>query len=85
MDFFCYVVFWSLWDQRNNVVFENKQPDWSQLVFLVKLRLGFWLKGWNPNCPFSPGEVVQNLDSVRLWKKRKEIEDRYFVVSTTTE
>ncbi|GAU22614.1 hypothetical protein TSUD_234360 [Trifolium subterraneum] len=49
----CFVVFWSLWDHRNNLVFENKMMEWIELAYLIKIRVGFWLRGWCPECPFS--------------------------------
>lgn len=67
-----FVGIWSIWNQRNRVVFDEVETDWEFFNYLVRLRLGFWLKGWHLNCPFSPGEIASNLDGVRLWKMRKE-------------
>lgn len=50
-----FVVVWSMWYQRNKVVFEKEQIDWNYLHYLINLRLGFWLKGWDNSCPFNPG------------------------------
>lgn len=67
-----FVVMWSLWNQRNSVVFDKSQTDWVDFCYVIKFRLCFWLKGWNQDAPFSPGEVVTKLDCVKMWRKRKE-------------
>lgn len=67
-----YLVIWSLWSQRNRVVLNKTEIDWAEFCYLVKLRLGFWLKGWNQDVPFNLGEVATKLECVRLWRKRKE-------------
>lgn len=38
------------------MVFEGKDTDWGYVVYLIKLRLGFWMKGWRKKFPYSPGE-----------------------------
>lgn len=35
------------------------------------MRLGFWLKGWDKKFPNGPGDVANNLDCVRIWKKER--------------
>jgi hypothetical protein len=57
----CFVVFWSLWDHRNKLVFENKKMNWIELAYLIKMRVGFWMKGWCPECPYSPLDLTRNL------------------------
>ncbi|KEH42273.1 hypothetical protein MtrunA17_Chr1g0181561 [Medicago truncatula] len=47
----CYVVFWSIWNQHNRVVFDNGATNWEKLLFLMKLILGFWMKSRCPECP----------------------------------
>lgn len=61
---------WTLWFQRNQVVFKKVKTDWP-LSFIIKMSLGFWLKGWHQNTPFSPGDVVSNLESVCLWRRER--------------
>lgn len=43
------------------------------ILLSIKLRLGFWLEGWSPSCPFNPSEIAYKLDYVRLWKEKKEV------------
>lgn len=40
-----FVVTWTFWYQRNNMIFENNHTDLANISYLVRLRLGFWLKG----------------------------------------
>lgn len=32
----------------------------------------FFLKGWDPKCPFNLEEISHKLDCVALWKRKKE-------------
>lgn len=64
-----YVVLWSIWNTRNRVVFDKANTDWDHESYQIKLRLGFWMKGWATDCPYSPGDLVINLDGVSSWKK----------------
>lgn len=53
------------------VIFDHAQIDWGKFAYLIRLRLGFWLRSWKQNCPYSPGEVVHNLECVKSWKEKK--------------
>lgn len=57
----CYVVFWSIWNQHNRVVFDNGATNWEKLLFLMKLILGFWMKSRCPECMYSLGDVTRNI------------------------
>lgn len=67
-----YVVLWSIWNARNKVVFEQAKIDWDCELYQIKLRLGFWMKDWEPECPYNPGNLVANLEGVASWKKAKK-------------
>lgn len=67
-----FMVCWSLWNQRNRVIFEKVETYWINLCYMIKIRLGFWIKGWNQHAPFNPGEVATKLECVKLWKREKE-------------
>lgn len=62
------------------MIFEKEETDWEQFVyfFFFNLRVGYWMKGWCANCPYSPSDVAYNLDCIRGWslarKKRDSIQ-----------
>jgi hypothetical protein len=59
----CFVVFWSLWDHRNKLVFENKRMEWIELAYLIKVKVGFWMRGWCPEWQRPPrNEWKWNVD-----------------------
>jgi ribonuclease HI len=64
----CFVVFYSLWDQRNKLAFENKKMEWLELAYLIKMRVGFWMKGWCPSCPYSPIDLTRDVEAVCNWR-----------------
>ncbi|KAL4323635.1 hypothetical protein GQ457_11G028910 [Hibiscus cannabinus] len=43
-----FVIIWSVWLARNEVVFNRKGVDWLQLDFLVRVRLTTWMKSLFP-------------------------------------
>jgi ribonuclease HI len=65
-------VCWTLWHQRNLIVFEKKKTDWEHLFYLIKLRLGYWMKGWSSQLPFAAADVIHNLEVVRQWRQNSE-------------
>lgn len=54
-------------------MFDNIQTDWSYFYFLVKLRLGYWARVWNPDCPYNPGDFVHKLEGVKRWRNEKQL------------
>lgn len=58
---------WTIWFYRNQLVNEKKDPNWEEINVLVKLRLGFWAKGWDDEFPFSPEDMIRNLGEIRGW------------------
>ncbi|MCH79922.1 N-terminal acetyltransferase complex ARD1 subunit-like protein [Trifolium medium] len=47
--------------------------DWIEITYLIKLRVGFWLKGWCPECPYSPLDLSRNLVEVCKWGKKQTV------------
>jgi ribonuclease HI len=47
--------------------------DWIELAYLIKIRVGFWLKGWCPECPFSPVDLSRSLEAVCNWNKKQTV------------
>ncbi|KAK8993149.1 hypothetical protein V6N11_033253 [Hibiscus sabdariffa] len=45
-----FVVLWSIWLFRNEVIFQNKKVDWLQLNFLIRFRLAYWHIAKFPGC-----------------------------------
>ena len=62
-----YVLIWSIWNIRNRIVFENMKPDWEMEKRQVKLRWGFWMKGWM-NKKFYADEICTNPLNLREWR-----------------
>lgn len=54
------------------MIFDKDETDWELFSCFVRLRLEFWLKGWDHSCPFNSRDVAYKLDCVRLLKERKE-------------
>ena len=36
----------------------------------INMRLGFWIRGWCPKCPFFPADVRRNVE-VSTWYKQQ--------------
>ena len=65
-----FVVIWSIWYERNQAVFLNKIINWENVNYLIKLRLGYWVKGWCHEFPYGPEVFAHNLEGVRTWGRR---------------
>ena len=62
-----YVVLWSIWKIRNRIIFDDVSPNWEIEIQQLKIRLGYWVKDWCSEFPFSPNFVADNLQAVRSW------------------
>lgn len=65
-----YVVLWTIWNIKKGTVFDKAKIDCEHELYQIKLRLGFWMKGWEMECPYSLGDLVLNLEGVYQWKKK---------------
>ena len=66
-----FVVVWSIWYERNQAVFLNKIINWENVNYLIKLRLGYWVKGWCHEIPCGPEIFAHYLEGVRTRGRRK--------------
>lgn len=53
------VILWFIWKERNERVFKNKASSSKEVLNLILLRLGWWIKGWKEPFPYTPEEVVR--------------------------
>ncbi|KAK9041427.1 hypothetical protein V6N11_016529 [Hibiscus sabdariffa] len=58
--FIPFVVFWTIWLYRNDVVFNKNIPDSSQIFSLAKIRLAKWFKAKFPLMAVSVDDLVAN-------------------------
>lgn len=60
------VVLWSIWKFQNEIVFNNGQANFSDLVEVVKLRVVFWAKSCVPGLQYSVHDFLFNLQQIRM-------------------
>ncbi|KAK8526054.1 hypothetical protein V6N12_020535 [Hibiscus sabdariffa] len=53
-----FVIIWTLWLFRNDIVFNDMSMDWINLKFLIKFRLATWLKAKFDDCPLSIESIM---------------------------
>ncbi|XP_074266276.1 uncharacterized protein LOC141588747 [Silene latifolia] len=63
-----------IWELRNEVIFENKSPNWTCLVDQVFLRVGLWGKAWKKNLPYTLEEWLNNWKAMRSWKEKRLVQ-----------
>ena len=61
------VVIRSIWWIRNWMAFDKFKPDLQHEIQNIKIRLGYWIKGWCDKFPYNPDFLLSNLDQVRRW------------------
>ena len=54
-------------------MFDNFKPNWDVECQQIKIRLGYWAKGWCEDFPISPENLVNNLRIASLWKNKPRI------------
>lgn len=55
-----FIILWFIWKERNTGVFCNKASSQNDLRELILLRLGWLIKGWNDQSPFSAEEIARS-------------------------
>ncbi|XP_028052094.1 uncharacterized protein LOC114256638 [Camellia sinensis] len=59
------IVLWSLWKCRNECIFEEAQPNISDLSETIKVRAALWLKASIKDLPFSVDDLTFNWRQIR--------------------
>ncbi|CAL5410995.1 unnamed protein product [Camellia sinensis] len=59
------IVLWSLWKCRNECIFEEAQPNTSNLSETIKVRAALWLKASIKDLPFSVDDLTFNWRQIR--------------------
>ncbi|XWS09195.1 hypothetical protein CRYUN_Cryun40dG0065000 [Craigia yunnanensis] len=54
-----YVIFWSIWLLRNDMVFNGKVFDFEYIIDTIKFCLTSWFKAKWPDCPNTVLDVVK--------------------------
>lgn len=52
-----FTIIWTLWQERNSRCFEQKESSVEEIVDVVLLRIGWWVKACWEDFPYSPDEV----------------------------
>jgi hypothetical protein len=62
-----FLVAWSLWLLRNDLIFQQKTPDYDTIFFLIITRLCLWLKAIHSDFPYSPSDLLRSADGLIRW------------------
>ncbi|XP_038685806.1 uncharacterized protein LOC119985586 [Tripterygium wilfordii] len=57
---------WTIWIERNKVIFEENHIDWGNVLYLVYIRFGLWLKAVKINLPYSGPEIMHSSDGIKF-------------------
>nr|CCA65974.1 hypothetical protein [Beta vulgaris subsp. vulgaris] len=69
-----FIVVWSVWKERNDRIFNNKNTSIKDIRDMVLLRLGWWISGWSEKFPYSPLDIQRNPSCLR-WEENRCIVD----------
>lgn len=67
-----FVVVWSIWFERNQACFNGEFLKLESIFTSIKLRLAHWIKFYAPSFPYSSWQVMDNIESVWNWQKKKK-------------
>lgn len=57
-------VVWSIWNVRNQKVFESKSVDWFEVTELVIAHVAFWISSSNEGRDLTMNDIIFRLSSV---------------------
>lgn len=69
-----FALVWSLWLDRNNLLFQNTTFNSEVIWDLHLMRILWWIQAWWPSCPFSSYDFEQHFDKLGLPIKPDPIE-----------
>jgi len=62
-----FLVAWSLWLLRNDLIFQQKTLDYDTIFFLIITRLCLRLKAIHSDLPYSPTDLIRLADGLIRW------------------
>jgi hypothetical protein len=62
-----FLVLWSIWLFRNDVIFKQKTLDYDTLFFLIITRLCLWLKAIDSDFLYTASNVLRLVDGLLRW------------------
>ena len=57
---------WSLWMQRNGIIFKQQMLDMQSLCRIIKWRVATWSRAWEVKIPYSAELLVQNFQAIPM-------------------
>jgi hypothetical protein len=62
-----FLVAWSLWLLRNELIFQHKTHDYDTIFFLIITRICLWLKVIHPDVPYSLLDLLRSAEGLIRW------------------
>src|SRR5262249_4406967 len=63
-----YTAVWTIWMERNSIIFKQVQIDWSNTKYLIFIRMGLWLKALDYDFPYQGPQVLLASDGLKFKK-----------------
>lgn len=60
-----FVIVWTIWKERNARIFEGSSSSVKFLQDMILLRIGWWIKGWCEEFPYSPNDIQRNPECLK--------------------
>jgi len=60
----CKGLYWLIWIERNNMIFNSKTPDWDVIFDLTFHWLVFWLKSSVKNFSYTGSDLYRNSECI---------------------
>lgn len=57
---------WSIWLERNNLIFQNVIFNTENVWDLHISRIAWWIKAWGKDCPFAMTDFLLNFEAITL-------------------
>ena len=70
-----FVIIWSIWLMRNDMIFNGKAYDFRQIIDTIKLRTAWWFKAKWPNSVNSILDIVRFPNNIQSPIKSKAVKN----------
>jgi hypothetical protein len=64
---FMFSIVWTIWNARNNLIFEGKKPIWEDILWLLFYFAAGWIRNLNSSFWYTGVDLYRNHGCILAW------------------